>query len=190
MIVPDDGISQLFHNAAAAGGWTPRLDSDLFTYNKRISDYSSGSKLLNRKIFGSVITCFAVSSSMGNAQELLIFGGSGHDIFLGCFNCSEFSSDSICNEFGAGSSYKSNGIFNEFGQFGSEFSSASPWNEFSSSNDVPVLVDRQGGFYGYFTINEFRSDAVDFAGNLADMHEIADGDLELVQKLLCNALGG
>lgn len=145
---------------------------------------------MNMHIFGSAVAFFVVLSSAANAQELLLFGGNGHDVFLGCFNCNEFNSESICNEFGSGSAFKGDSIFNEFGQFGSEFSSSSPWNEFSSSNDVPVLVDRQGGFYGYFTINEFRSDAVYFASNLAEMHDIADGDLEMVQRLLCRAIGG
>lgn len=145
---------------------------------------------MSRHIFGSAVTFFLVLSRAIDAQELLLFGGNGHDVFLGCFNCNEYSSDSICNEFGAGNTFRSDSIFNEFGQFGNEFSSSSPWNEFSNSNSVPVLVDMQGGFYGYFTVNELRSDAVDFASSLAEMHEIADGDLEIVQKLLCRAIGG
>lgn len=135
-----------------------------------------------------LITILVLAGTSAWSQELLIFGGSGHDEFLGCFNCNEFDSDSICNEFGAGNEFKSDSIFNEFGTFGNEFASSSPWNQFSSSNDVPVLVDRQGNFYGYFTINEFRSDAVGFAGDLAEIYEIADGDLEVVRKILCNAL--
>lgn len=145
---------------------------------------------MNWHIFRPAVALIVVLSSTANAQELLLFGGNGHDVFLGCLNCNEYNSESICNEFGAGSAFKSDSIFNEFGPFGSEFSSSSPWNQFSISNDVPVLVDRQGGFYGYFTINEFRSDAVDFASNLAEMHDIADGNLEIVQKLLCRAIGG
>lgn len=145
---------------------------------------------MNTHIFRSTAAFFVVLSSSTNAQELQLFGGNGHDVFLGCFNCNEYSSESICNEFGAGSAFKSNSIFNEFSRFGNEFSSSSPWNEFSSSNDVPVLVDRQGGFYGYFTVNEFRMDAVGFASNLAEIYDIADGDLELVQKLLCRAIAG
>ena len=119
-----------------------------------------------------------------SAQELLLFGGDKHDEFLGCLNCDEFSKDSLCNEFGAGNEF-SGGIFNEFSNFGNEFSSDSPWNEFSTSNSVPVLVDRDGNFYGYFTINTFRSDAVSFAGDLEDMFKIAKGDLEIVRTLLC-----
>lgn len=131
---------------------------------------------------------FATFSGVASAEELLLFGGRGHDVFLGCVNCNEFNSESICNEFGAGSEFKSDSIFNEFGNFGSEFSSASPWNQFSSSDDVPVLVNRQGSFYGYFTINEFRSDGVEFSRDLKEMYEVADGDLGVVQNLLCRAL--
>ena len=145
---------------------------------------------LHRYVIRATVALFMVLPSSVIAQELLLFGGKEHDVFLGCFNCSEYSPESICNEFGAGSSFKIDSIFNSFGQFGSEFSSSSPWNEVSSSNDVPVLVDRQGGFYGYFTINAFRADAVDFADELAELHDIADGDLEMVQKLLCRATRG
>ncbi len=132
--------------------------------------------------------CISMSASALHAQDLLLFGGRGHDVFLGCFNCNEFSSESICNEFGAGNSFNSNSIFNEFGAFGNEFASASPWNEFSTSDDVPVLVDRNGNFYGYFTINEFRSDGVGFASDLAEIFERSGGDLETVKTILCNTL--
>jgi hypothetical protein len=117
--------------------------------------------------------------------ELLLFGGDGHDIFLGCLDCGEFGSDSICNDFGKGNEFDSNSIFNEFGTFGSEFSISSPWNEYSSDKSVPVLVDKKGNFYGYFTINVFRSDAIGFAENLAKMHKLAKGDLKIVRVVLC-----
>lgn len=133
---------------------------------------------------------FAINfSGTAYAEDLLVFGDSNHDVFLGCLNCNKFSTESVCNEFGAGNQFRTESIFNGFSKYGSPFSSLSPWNEFSSSNDVPVLVDRQGNFYGYFTINKFRSDSVNFSGDLADMYEIADGKMEIVQKLLCNALG-
>lgn len=120
---------------------------------------------------------------------MMLFGGPGHDTYLGCLDCSEFTSDSICNEFGThGSSFSSSSIFNEFGPFGSEFRSSSPWNQFSSSDDVPVLVDEDGGFYGYFTINVFRSKAVGFASDLKTLHEAVNGDLDQVRKGICAAL--
>ncbi len=126
----------------------------------------------------------------GQMSELLIFGGSGHDEFLGCLNCSEYSSDSICNGYGTyGNEYSSSGMFNEYAGFGNEYNSSSPWNEYSSSNSVPVVVDREGNFFGYFTINEYRSDRVDFSGELNAIYEAADGDLEVVRKNLCRMLG-
>ncbi len=145
------------------------------------------------KFFGSAPLLAAIAFVLaphGNAvsQELQLFGGQGHDVFLGCFDCSAYDSESICNEYGAGNKYASAGIFNTYGSFGSSYSSSSPWNRYSTSQDVPVLVDKQGGFYGYFTINEFRADAVGFASELAQMHDIADGDLDVVQRLLCAAL--
>ena len=121
--------------------------------------------------------------------ELLIFGGSGHDEFLGCLNCSEYSSDSICNGYGTyGNEYSSSGMFNEYAGFGNEYSSSSPWNEYSFSNSVPVVVDRAGNFFGYLTINEYRSDGVDFSGELKAIYEAADGDLEVVRTGLCEIL--
>jgi hypothetical protein len=76
-----------------------------------------------------------------------------------------------------------------FAGFGNEFSSSSPWNEFSLSKSVPVLVDEHGRFYGYFTINDAISDAVDFSSDLRRVYEWADGDLEKVRETLCRAFG-
>ena len=124
-------------------------------------------------------------ASPATAQSLLLYGGTNHEKFLGCLNCSKYDSDSICNEYGKGSEYYSNSIFNEYGTYGSKYSSASPWNKYSSDDSVPVVVDPDGKFYGYFTINKYRRDAVDFASNLADLFKIVDGDLELVRENLC-----
>jgi hypothetical protein len=121
------------------------------------------------------------------ANDLLLFGGSNHDEFLGCLVCNEYSAESVCNEYGKyGNEYGSN-MWNEYSSpYGNEYSSSSPWNEYSSSNSVPVLVDRQGNFYGFFTINEYRSNAVDFAGQLKKIYKMHDGDVEKVRKTLCD----
>lgn len=126
-----------------------------------------------------------------SAQELLIFGGFNHDDFLGCLKCNEYSSESICNEYGQfGNEYASGTMWNEYSSpYGNEYSSSSPWNKYSTSNSVPVLVDRNGQFYGYFTINDYRSDAVNFASDMKIWYEENDGDLEQVRIRLCNAFG-
>jgi len=88
-------------------------------------------------------------------EELLIFGGSSHDVFLGCLTCNQFSSDSVLNEFGTyGSSYSAKSIWNEYGQYGGSYGMYSPCNPYASN--PPVVVDRSGGFYGYLTVNEFH----------------------------------
>lgn len=135
-----------------------------------------------------VLFLLVVSSGGAMAQELLLFGGSGHNVFLGCLNCNEYASESICNEYGAGNDFRSESIFNEYGKFGNEYSSSSPWNEYTSSDSVPVVVDRQGRFYGYFTINSYRSDAVGFADDLEQIYKMAEGDLSVVRNILCESL--
>jgi len=137
----------------------------------------------------AIALSFSVFQANANG-DLLIFGGSGHDLFLGCLVCNELSPDSICNGFGTyGNEFSSNGMFNEFSGFGNEFKSSSPWNEYSTSDSVPVLVDRDGKFYGYFTTNDSRHNAVEFSSNLRKMFESADGDLEKVRVMLCQSLG-
>ena len=139
---------------------------------------------MKQKLIALALCLFAGS---GNAQDLLLFGGSGHSEFLGCFNCSKHNSGSICNKHGKGSKHNSDSIINKYGEFGSKYSSSSPWNKYSSDNSVPVLVDREGNFYGYFTINKYRSDAVHFSRDLATLFDSLDGDLELVREALCEA---
>jgi hypothetical protein len=50
------------------------------------------------------------------------------------------------------------GKWNPFGQYKNPFSSYSACNEFTSNG--PVLVDRDGNFYGRLTINEFVSKSI------------------------------
>jgi hypothetical protein len=91
-----------------------------------------------------------------NAQALMICGGKNHDVFIGCMNCGKFDSKSIWNAYGDyGSKFNSNCIWNKFGDYGGKFSDYSPFNKFA--NYPPVVVDKEGNFYGYLTINEYQS---------------------------------
>jgi len=88
------------------------------------------------------------------AQNILIFGGKNHDVFLGCLNCNKYADSSIWNKYGNnGSKYNSNCIWNKYGNFGGKYSSESPFNKYASN--PPVLVDREGNFYGYFTADTY-----------------------------------
>ncbi|MFT0547852.1 hypothetical protein ACMHYO_16175 [Allopusillimonas ginsengisoli] len=134
-----------------------------------------------------LVCALLVVASLAHA-ELMLFGGKGHDVFLGCVDCSPYSSNSICNESGQyGSEYRDT-IWNAYREYGSEYRDTSPWNPYTSSKNVPILVNKKGDFFGYFTINEFRSDAVNFANSLKKMFENANGDLPVVRNLLCDAL--
>jgi hypothetical protein len=70
----------------------------------------------------------------------------------------EFNSESIYNEFGTyGSEFSATSIYNEFGQYGGEFASLSPFNEFTST---PPRLIKDDAFLAYFTVNEFKTPAV------------------------------
>ena len=109
-----------------------------------------------RPVMLMVLTVLGLSSGFANAQtELLIFGGRGHDVFLGCLSCNRFDSDSVLNQYGTyGSQYSSISIWNRYGQYGGAYGTYSPCNQYSSS--PPVVVDRSGNFYGYLTINQYQ----------------------------------
>lgn len=127
-------------------------------------------------------------STVAKAQNiaLLLYGGAGHKDFLGCLNCNQFDSTSVCNEFGPyGSEFSTSSIWNEFSSFGSEFSSYSPWNEFSST--APAIVDKNGNFYGYFSANEFHQRRTRITG-LLQLFELAKKakNRKAVRDLFCN----
>lgn len=99
-----------------------------------------------------------------HSQQLHIYGGSNHDDFLGSLNSSIYDSNSIWNEYGTyGNPYNPNSIWNEYGTYGNKYSSYSPWNEYAA--EPPVIVDGDGNFYGYFTVNKYKPQRADF--NLA-----------------------
>ncbi len=101
--------------------------------------------------------CFSRTSHAQSGKALLLFGGENHKTFLGCLNCGEVNSISVCNEVGEfGSEVSSSSIWNQVGNFGSEVSSESPWNQVAS--DPPIIVDKDGNSYGYFTANLVHAD--------------------------------
>jgi hypothetical protein len=86
---------------------------------------------------------------------LLLFGGSDHKTFLGCLKRNQYDSGSICNKYGQqGSKYASESIWNKYGNFGSKYSNESPRNKYAS--EPPVIVDKDGNFYGYLTANQYN----------------------------------
>lgn len=100
-----------------------------------------------------------VSSTAYAEKKIMLFGGQNHDVYLGCFNCSDIAPDSIHNDIGKyGSDISSTSIFNDIGQYGSDISQYSPCDDIASN--PPALVDEDGGFYGYLTLNDIKPKAI------------------------------
>lgn len=100
---------------------------------------------------------FVAISIFCNAQTALnIYGGSSHKVYLGCVNCDDYNTNSIWNENGTyGNSYNANSIWNDYGTYGSDYSQYSPWNAYATY--PPVIVDKVGNFFGYFTVNAYKT---------------------------------
>lgn len=103
-----------------------------------------------------LLIAFILIANFSLAQTLLIFGGKNNNTFLGCLNCNKYDTSSIWNKYGDnGSKYSSNSIWNKYGEYGGKYSSYSPFNKYASN--PPVIVDREGNFYGYFTSNQYSN---------------------------------
>ncbi|MDE6872248.1 MAG: hypothetical protein K2J62_09065 [Bacteroidales bacterium] len=90
------------------------------------------------------------------STTLLIYGGKDNDEYLGKLNASKYDSESIWNQYGKyGSRYNSKSIWNQYGTYGSKYNTCSPFNDYASY--PPILVDKNGKFYGYFTSNKYKS---------------------------------
>ena len=74
-----------------------------------------------------LLVIFLLIISISYGQTLYLYGGTNHDVFLGCINCDDYSSSSIWNEYSEYASYP------------------------------PVIVDSRGNFYGYLTTNEYHA---------------------------------
>lgn len=108
-----------------------------------------------------IVTLFIFIVFNANCQTLSIFGGSNHDVYLGCLTCDTYDSNSIWNEYGTyGNKYNSTSIWNSTGSYGSEYTAYSPFN--GTAQYPPVIVDENGKFYGYFTVNEYKPKRADF----------------------------
>lgn len=93
---------------------------------------------------------------------------------------------SLCNRFGEqGSRFSSESIWNRFGEYGSKFSGSSPWNKFAT--DSPVVVDRDGVFYGYFAANKAHPERTKIGKfrSLLDNVELVNEDLQAARDLFC-----
>lgn len=118
----------------------------------------------NSIILSAVVTVSVVAQAQSQIK-IMLFGGKSHDVYLGCLNCSDVTSDSVHNDIGQyGSDISPKSIFNNIGRYGSDISSESPCNDIAS--DPPVVVDQSGRFYGYLTLNDTHPHAISDASIL------------------------
>ena len=140
---------------------------------------------MKKIIIISLIFITSIFSAFSKDLNLYVDKGNGDYVFLGCFNCLPVNSKSIWNEVGKyGSVVSRDSIWNEVGPYGSEVSLFSPWNVVSSH--APVLLDGNGGFYGYFTCdsskyNRVSPDLMDFL--CKNKEYIRDHRYEVYNKL-------
>lgn len=116
------------------------------------------------------------SSGLASSQSsaLLLFGGQGHDTFLGCLSCSSYDSDSVFNQYGQhGSRYSAESIHNPYSEFGSRYSPYSACNPYAS--DPPVIVARNGTFVGRLTVNRYNAQRVRDDDILAWLASVCEG---------------
>lgn len=94
--------------------------------------------------------CFIVNGANIIAQD-------NKNTYLGKITNS-YKSDSIFNEYGQyGSTYSSSSIYNNYSTFGSEYSSYSATNSYSNT---PPMIIKNKKIIGYVTTNKFISTGI------------------------------
>jgi hypothetical protein len=155
------------------------LDSHLSTVKEKRT--SKTGKVLSGILVGMALGAAAAAAGAGTqstasslaSEKIMLFGGEGHRTYLGCLNCSTFDNDSVQNQFGDfGSKYSSTSIFNRFGDFGSRYSNFSACNPYAS--DPPVIVDGAGRYYGRLTLNKYHSEIGAGSSYLASLAAICN----------------
>ena len=137
-----------------------------------------------KKTFAYLLVLLVLVSS-GFSQTLNLFGGKNYTTFLGCLNCNRYDSNSVWNAYSTyGSRYSSLSIWNKYGSFGSKYSSDSPWNKYASN--PPKVVDQNGNFYGYLSLNTFQQNRATFplAMLLYQYHTLIQEDVRKGYELI------
>jgi hypothetical protein len=95
--------------------------------------------------------------AQAETHKIMLFGGDGHKVYLGCLNCAITAYDSVHNKFGPhGSRFASESIWNHFADYGSRFSDYGVCNRFAT--EPPVIVDENGSYYGRLTLNRYHAE--------------------------------
>ena len=128
--------------------------------------------------FNLLLFVILVSQSVPVSARILIFSD---DVFIGCLDCVQTISDSVCNydgPYGRLNSPKS--IWNGGGEFGSLDSPKSPW---SGSTRGPTMMDENGTIFGWFQINP--EGGYTQSKKLNDLYRSMQGDLRRIRDTFC-----
>ena len=128
--------------------------------------------------FNLLLFVILVSQSVPVSARLLIFSD---DVFIGCLDCVQTISDSVCNfdgPYGRLDSGKS--IWNKAGEYGSPDSPKSPW---SGSTRGPTMMDENGTIFGWFQINP--EGGYTQSKKLNDLYRSMEGDLSRIREIFC-----
>ncbi len=119
-------------------------------------------KILDIRVIKTLLLSVIIfmTASFARGADILVWASNTESTYLGCLTCSIYQADSVHNQFGSyGSEFSSSSIFNDFGSYGSPYASDSACNPYT--NTPPMLKDDSGAiFYGYLTVNEFQPSAV------------------------------
>lgn len=136
---------------------------------EEIENYNSGSINLNEFTNSWIITSNESTTSQSTKQTnitndgLSLYSNDGKT-FLGKLTSDTFDAESIFNEFGNyGNEFSTTSIFNEFGTYGGEFSNESPFNPFATK---PPIIVSNGEIIGYLTVNSSINNALSPLGLL------------------------
>ncbi|NOW96539.1 hypothetical protein [Mucilaginibacter sp. SG564] len=101
-----------------------------------------------------ILLLFAISFNSNAQPRFKLYGGKNYDQFLGYISYIENDElNSIWSQFSDyGATHSAKSIWNEYGIYGSKTSDYSVFN--AKANYPPRVVDNNGKFYGYLTINE------------------------------------
>lgn len=132
----------------------------------------------------AVLHAISTTSTQAQSQALLLFDGQTGKEFAGCLNCSQYSPEAVCNQYGTyGSAYQSNSIWNQYGRFGSRYQINSPWNAYGEGLRI---VDSSGAYYGRLTIGYRDRSRLPLVQAIVETYDKLDGDTRALRNLLCN----
>ncbi|MCL5261013.1 MAG: hypothetical protein M1561_04965 [Gammaproteobacteria bacterium] len=108
-----------------------------------------------------------LTTSFGN-NEVMIYGGTNHNVYLGNINPSKKAPDSIMNQSSKyGNSSSTISIRNKNGKYGSETSPFSACNK--TATNPPILKDKYDYEMGYFSLNPNFERRIVFLNILEDI---------------------